>query len=113
MRLRKPANGVVFADDKLEREFNLLSEDYWLKKALLSAIEDLKENVFSGERISKKLIPKEYKHKYGVDNIWWISLPNGWRLIYSVVTPSNVEILVVILEYFDHKNYAKRFGYKT
>ena len=66
-----------------------------------------------GEHIRKELIPKEYKKKYCIDNAWWFPLSKGWRLIYSVVTPSNVEILAVILEYFDHKNYAKRFGYKT
>jgi len=84
-----------------------------LKKALRKSIRDLKTNVFSGERISKKLIPKEYKQKYNIDNLWWFQLPNAWRLIYSVITPSNVEILALIVEYFDHKNYAKRFGYKT
>lgn len=113
MRLQKKADGVIFADEKLERAFESLSEEDWLKKALRKAIEDLKENVFAGENIPKKLIPKEYKNKYQVDNLWWYPLPNAWRLIYSVITPSNVEILAVILEYFDHKNYAKRFKYKT
>ena len=111
--MQKRADGVVFADDSLERTFNALSEDDWLKKALRRAIFDLKENVFAGERIPKNLTPKEYKQKYAVDNIWWFPLPNSWRLIYSVITPSSTEILAVILEYFDHKNYARRFGYKT
>lgn len=113
MRLQKRADGIIFADDKIEKAFNTLAEDDWLKKALRKAIEDLKQNVFAGERIPQKLIPKEYKKKYGVDNAWWFPLSSGWRLIYSVLTPSNVEILAVILEYFDHKNCAKRFGYKT
>lgn len=111
--MQKRADGVVFADDNLERTFNALPEDDWLKKALRRAIFDLKENVFAGERIPKNLMPKEYKQKYAVDNIWWFPLPNAWRLIYSVITPSNTEILAVILEYFDHKNYARRFGYRT
>ena len=113
MRLKKRADGVIFADEKLEKAFESLSEEDWLKKALRKAIEDLKENVFAGESISKKLIPKEYKKKYRVDNLWWYPLPNAWRLIYFIITPSNVEILAVILEYFDHKNYTKRFKYKT
>ena len=113
MGLEKRADGVVFADNKVEKAFNELSEDDWLKKALRNAIQDLKKNVFAGENIRKELIPKEYKKKYGIDNAWWFPLSSGWRLIYSIVTPSNVEILAVILEYFDHKNYAKRFGYKT
>lgn len=111
MRLQKRADGVIFADDKIEGIFNSLSEDGWLKRALRKAIEDLKENVFAGENIQKRLIPKEYVRKYEVDNIWWYPLPNAWRLIYSIITPSNVEILVVILEWFDHKNYERRFNY--
>lgn len=69
MRLKKPADGVIFADDKFEKEFNFLPGDNWLKKALLKCINDLKENVFAGEHIPKKLIPDEYKRKYGVDNL--------------------------------------------
>ena len=113
MSFSKPADGVIFADDKLEKAFLDLPDDDWLKKAIQRAISDLKENIFAGESIRKELIPKEYKKSYGVDNLWWFPLPKAWRLIYSVITPSNVEILALILEYFDHKNYAKRFGYKT
>lgn len=111
MRLRKPANGVIFADDKIERAYNSLDDNDWLKKAIKKAIDNLKENIFFGERISKKQIPKEYKIKYGTDNLWWYPLPNAWRLVYSVITPSNVEILAMILEYFNHKDYERRFGY--
>ena len=109
--LRKPADSVVFADDKIERAYNSLSDDDWLKKAVKKAIDNLKENIFSGERIPQKQIPKEYKIKYGIDNLWWYPLPNAWRLVYSVITPSKVEILAVILEYFDHKNYERKFKY--
>lgn len=37
-------------------------------------------------------------------------LPRGWRLLYSIL---NEEIVVVsiIIEWFDHKNYEKRFKY--
>ncbi|MBU0760433.1 MAG: hypothetical protein KJ600_04725 [Nanoarchaeota archaeon] len=108
---RKPADGVVFADDKIEGAFNSLREDDWLKRAIQRAIDDLKINVFCGERIPKKQIPKEYIQKHGIDNLWRYSLPNAWRLIYSVIAPSNVEILAVILEYFNHKNYERRFRY--
>ena len=108
---RKPADGVVFADDKVENAFNLLSEDDWLEKAIRKAVDELKDNVFCGGSVPKKQIPKEYIQKYGVDNLWWYQLSNAWRLIYWVMTPSNVEILAVILEYFDHKNYERRFKY--
>ncbi len=110
MRLIKQADGVLFADDKTEEAFNFLSEEDWLKKALKRVIVNLKENVFSGEKIRKKLIPKEYIQKYNIDNLFWYKLPKGWRLVYSVVG-NNIEVLAIIIEYFDHKNYERRFSY--
>ena len=107
----KPADGVIFADDKLESAFNSLEENDWLKKAIQKAIKDLTENIFCGDRIKKELIPKEYLQKYGIDNLWWYPLPNAWRLVYSVFTPSNVEILAVIIDYSNHKDYERKFGY--
>jgi hypothetical protein len=111
MALIKPADGVIFAKDELENEFNSFSEGDWLKKAISRAIDDLNYNVFCGRKITKKLIPKTYVQKYGIDNLWWYGLPNAWRLVYSVLTPSNEEILCMIVEWFDHKDYERRFGY--
>jgi len=111
MRLVKPSDKVIFVDDKLEKAFNSLEETDWLKKSILKAINDLKENAFCGENIPKKLIPKEYIKKYDLDNLWRYPLPNAWRLVYSVMTPTNVKILAVIIEYFNHKDYEKRFNY--
>ena len=107
----KPSDKVVFADDKLEEAFNYLNEEDWLKKAIRNAINNLKENAFCGERIRKELIPKDYIKKYEIDNLWWYHLPSGWRLVYSVMTPTNITILAVIVDYMDHKNYERKFGY--
>jgi len=111
MVLRKPSDKVVFADDDTEKAFNKLSENSPLKKSLRRAISNLKENAFCGERIRKELIPREYTKKYGIDNLWWYPLLKGWRLVYSVTSVNKVEILAIIIEYFDHKNYERRFGY--
>lgn len=110
MRLFKPANNVIFADDKIEKDFNSLKEDSWVKKAILRAIVNFKENAFCGERIKKELIPKEYIKKYHIDNLLWYQLPNSWRLVYSVFATDG-KIIAMIVEYFDHKNYERRFGY--
>ena len=74
-------------------------------------VDNLKENAFRGEKIEKRLIPKEYIQKYDLDNLWRFSLPEGWRLVYSIAT-NDSEFVAFIIEYFNHKNYAKRFGYK-
>lgn len=111
MSFRKPADGVVFAEDDLESAYAYLTEKSPLKKSITKAINTLKDNVFCGEPISKKLIPKEYIRKYNINNLWWYPLTKGWRLVYSVTTPTMVEIVAVIIEYFDHKEYERRFGY--
>ena len=110
MRFAKAADGVVFADEKLEEAFEFLSEDDWLKKAIRKAMARINDNVFCGEKIKKELIPREYIQKYNIDNLYWFQLPNAWRLVYSVAT-DDVEILGIIIEYFDHKKYERRFKY--
>ncbi len=109
--LRKPASSVIFIEDSMENEFLLLTENNWLKKSILKTMSDLKENIFCGKNIAKRLIPIYYAKKYGINNAWWYPLPNGWRLIYSILTPSKTEIIAGILEFMNHKNYERRFSY--
>jgi len=110
MKLIRRSN-VVFVDEKLENEFDCLSDDDEIKRYLKRAIKDIEENVFCGIHVPKKLIPSEYIKKYGIDNLWKYDLPDGWRLIYSITTPNKVEIVSIILEWFDHKDYERRFNY--
>jgi len=84
-------------------------------RTLLRSIERVKElirnNPFMGDQVQKRLIPKGYIIKYGVDNLWRIELANNWRMIYTI-TGDKIEILNFILEIVDHKRYNKIFGYK-
>ncbi|MAE49708.1 hypothetical protein CMI48_02655 [Candidatus Pacearchaeota archaeon] len=106
----KPSE-AVFANDKIEEAFYHLDKSDPLRKHITRAIQDIEQNAFCGIQIPKKLIPKEYVKKYEVTNLWKYDLPDGWRLIYSVTTPNKVEIITLILEWFDHTNYNRRFGY--
>lgn len=110
MRIVKACE-VIFADEKVEKLFLSLNENEENKKYILRAIEDIKKNAFCGIPIPKKLIPEEYKQKYQINNLWKYDLPDGWRLIYSITTPNKIEIVSLILEWFDHKNYERRFNY--
>jgi len=64
----KPSK-VVFISEELEKDFNELKEDDPIKKGMIRAIKDLKQNAFSGIQIPKKLFPKEYVQKYGINNL--------------------------------------------
>ncbi len=70
----------------------------------------MKKNPASGTKIPKKVWPKIYQKEYGITNLWKYDLPNAWRLIYTI-KEDEVMILGVILEWFDHKEYEKRFKY--
>jgi Txe/YoeB family toxin of Txe-Axe toxin-antitoxin module len=110
MRLIKKSK-VVFADDKIEKDFFSLDEKDEIKKSIKKAIRDIEENAFCGLPIPKRVIPKEYIRKYKAKNLWKYDLPSGWRLIYTVTTPNKIEILSIILEWFNHPSYERRFHY--
>lgn len=105
------ASKVVFVSQELEDNFKSLKEDDPIKKAMIRAINDLKENAFSGIQIPKRLFPQEYVQKWGITNLWKYDLPRGWRLLYTVTTDNEVELISAILEWFDHKEYERRFRY--
>ena len=108
--MKKPSK-VVFINDKLENSFNSLSREDPIKKSMIRAIKDLKENAFFGIQIPKRLIPKIYKDKYGLNNLWKYDLPQGWRLLYTITAENEVELISAILEWFNHKDYEKRMKY--
>jgi Txe/YoeB family toxin of Txe-Axe toxin-antitoxin module len=81
-----------------------------LHKFISRAIDDLKENPFCGIPIPKRLIPKIYIRKYGINNLWKYNLPGAWRLLYSIAG-NRVKIVAIILEWLSHKEYERRFKY--
>lgn len=105
---------IRFADKELKKSFDKLkdskTEDKKLYMWINRAMDDLEEDAFCGTQIPKKLIPKTYIKKYGVDNLWKYDLPNAWRLIYSV-TDGEVCVVSIILEWMNHKDYERRFKY--
>lgn len=106
--------GVTFVTKKIADSFEDLNKGKYEEKELYSfierAIQDMKKDPQCGIRLPSKLWPKEYVQKYAITNLWKYDLPNGWRLIYTI-TQTKVMILNVILEWFDHKDYEKRFKY--
>ena len=105
---------IGFADKKLKNTFQALKEgkgaEPRLYEFLNRAFDDLKEDPFSGIKIPKKLWPKDYVKKYNVDNLWKYDLPNAWRLIYTIQA-DEVTIIALVLEWFDHKTYERKFKY--
>jgi hypothetical protein len=100
---------VKFIDEELEKAFNMLPDEDPIKKALIRAIQNIKEDYQAGEYIPKNKVPESYLKKYGINNIRVYDLPFAWRLIYTVTGSSEVGIISVILDWMKHKDYERLF----
>ena len=97
----------------LNREAPDSKTERMILKAVNQKVELIKSNPHFGDPIAKKLIPEEYKQKYGITNLFRVELPAFWRMLYTVTDgESEVEIIAFILDIIDHKQYDKKFGYK-
>ncbi|MSS74863.1 hypothetical protein EXS73_01470 [Candidatus Pacearchaeota archaeon] len=105
---------VYFADEKTKETYQKLleskTEEKELHKWITRAIADLRQNAFVGIQIRKNLFPVEYIQKYNIENLWKYDLPRGWRLIYTL-NKEGIMVLSIILEWMNHKEYERRFGY--
>ncbi|OGI15384.1 hypothetical protein A3K63_05740 [Candidatus Micrarchaeota archaeon RBG_16_49_10] len=105
---------IRFADEDLKRAFFKLQEGDESRRELFrfvnQALDNMEKNAFCGIQIPKNLIPKTYVKKYGVSNLWKYDLPKGWRLIYTIKN-ENLIVISLVLEWMNHKDYEKRFGY--
>ena len=98
---------VIFINEELEESFNNLPEKDPTKKALIKAINSIKEDCQIGRNVKKKLIPK----KYNLTNLRIYNLPSAWRLLYTITTSNNIEIISIILDWMNHKDYERLFGF--
>jgi hypothetical protein len=87
------------------------SDDQTLLNSIKQKIELLKLNPEYGVHIPKDRIPKEYIKDYDVNNLWKVNLSSAWRMIYTI-KGNAVEIIFLILDVMNHKDYNKKFGYK-
>ena len=106
---------VKFIDSKLFEAYQSLKSGTFEEKNLAAyldrAFADLKENPFAGIKLPSRLWPKDYA-KYHLSNLRKYDLPNAWRLTYTL-EGNELEIVSIILEWFSHKEYEKRFKYNV
>ena len=112
--MKEKSISVTFVTQKLEQRYEQLKtgkiEDRQLAIFIDNLMQDLKKNSACGTKIRKKLWPKVYIKKYGITNLWKYDLPSAWRLIYTIKT-NEFMILIVVLEWFNHQEYERRFKY--
>ena len=96
----------------LNRESQVSKIEQGLLKSVRQKIEFIRQNPQYGNPIAKKLIPKEYKTKYGDINLFRVELPNFWRMLYTLTEGETmIEVIAFVLDIIDHEDYNKKFGY--
>ena len=82
-----------------------------LLSSINAALGNIKANPYYGDLIPRKHISKAVVNKYGTDKIFRVELVGFWRLLYTVIG-DETKIIAFILEYMDHPDYDKLFGYR-
>ena len=105
---------VTFISNNLKETYHELETGKFEDKKLFNFINrarnDLLQNPLCGIHIPNRLIPEEYTKNYGLTNLWKYDLPDGWRLLYTLLG-DELKIVAVILEWLTHKEYERRFSY--
>lgn len=123
-RADKKGRGSIKNEVLLSQEFNESfqklkngaekgnGESKYLLAIVNRGIEKLKEDKEAGKRIRKELIPSYYESRYEVTNLWKLNLDASWRLVYTIMG-TEVKLMTIVLEVLDHKDYDRRFGYRS
>ncbi len=104
---RKPA-AKVFISEELAHYLTEIGSDHKVAKWINNMKMALKENMYAGELIRKSQIPKQYISRYGVNNLYRYSHPEGFRSCYTILNG-----YPYILDIMPHPQYDRVFGYKT
>ena len=84
----------------------------WLRNKAEEAFTELKANFEGRHKVTKDKWPRYYVTTWGIDNLYVRNLGPDWRLTYSIVS-EGAGIGVLCLEILTHKQYDRRFGYRT
>jgi len=82
-----------------------------LLTSINTALSNIKADPYFGDLIPRKYISKATFKRYGTDKILRVELVGYWRLLYTLIG-DDVKIIAFILEYMDHAQYNKLFGYR-
>ncbi|MEK6826075.1 MAG: hypothetical protein AABX90_00425 [Nanoarchaeota archaeon] len=83
-----------------------------LLSSINSALKNIKADHRFGDLIPRRLISKATVNRYGTDKIFRVELVGYWRLLYTIIG-EEARIIAFILEYMDHEEYNKIFGYRS
>jgi hypothetical protein len=108
---RHPSPAIFLSKD-LQDYLAGLDDNDKIKKWIEDMKNVLEENMYAGNIIEKKLIPTYYISRYGVNNLYRYSHPEGFRSCYIIFNEEGVGVCPHILDIMSHEEYERRFGYR-
>jgi mRNA-degrading endonuclease RelE of RelBE toxin-antitoxin system len=106
---------IILAEVESSKEFikccKRLSKKH--EKRILDKLEEVKytmsNNTVEGDLIAKNLIPKIYRDKYHVNNLW-LNKIDSYRLLYTIITEVGKKIYF-LLNILSHNEYEQLMHY--
>jgi len=102
--------------EEVYKRLNSEAETSKQSKMMLKAVNDkvglIKANIHYGNPIAKNLIPERYKIEYEIKNLFRVELPAFWRMLYTLKSENEIEIIAFVIDIINHPEYDKKFGYK-
>jgi len=109
--VRRPSPEVHHSPELKEMLSNLNLDDRRLR--WVNDMDDvLKENMFASEQVQKRLIPRHYVERYGVNNLYRYRHPEAYRSCYTLVNYPGVGVCPLVIDLLSHPEYERLFGYK-
>lgn len=93
----------VYVDERL---FSRLSQKR--REHTREAVKRLRERPMLGKRIKRRQIPRRFKE---LPNLFRLTLPDGWRLLYTLASHPGFGAEIHIMWVGDHTSYDRLFGY--
>lgn len=109
--VRRPSP-AVFRSKDLDEFLKNQKSDSKLKKWIEDMETVLQENMYAGDLVKKKQIPPYYKERYGVNNLYHYTHPEGYRSCYTITNVKGVGVCPHILDIKSHEEYDRIFGYR-
>ena len=105
---------AVFISVELRDFLETLDSNHRFRKWIYADMKNaLLQNMWAGQLIRKTKIPLYYIEKYGVNNLYRYSHPEGYRSCYTITKTEDGTLCPHILDLKSHSEYEKIFGYKS
>ena len=109
--VRRPSP-AVFRSKELNELIEGLEPENKLRKWIEDIENVLKENMFAGNSIRKRQIPNYYRERYGVNNLFHYTYPEGYISCYTLLNYEELGVCPLIIDIREHTDYERIFGYE-